>query len=213
MSITLFLILLFSLTTIYFIIGLITSRKVTTVDDYFLANRQVGVLPLTFTLVATQLGSGLLLGTAARAYNIGLWGILYTLGISLGFLILGCGFAAKLQSLNITTTAEIFETRYKSYKLKLFASLVSIISLWGILVAQIIASHQLFISCGIDDPRWLICFWSLLIGYTMLGGLRSVIIIDTLQVAFILIIFAVVFYYALPTDSVNSFTIPTLIKM
>ncbi len=213
MSITLFLIMLFSLTTIYFIIGLITSYKVKTVDDYFLANRQVGILPLTFTLVATQLGSGLLLGTASRAYNIGLWGILYTVGISLGFLMLGFGFAAKLQSLNITTTAEIFETRYHSYKLKLFASLVSIISLWGILVAQVIASHQLFVSCGIDDPRWLICFWALLIGYTMLGGLQSVIIIDTLQVVFILGIFAVVFYYSLPADGLSSFTIPNLIKM
>ncbi len=213
MSIELFLILLFSLTTIYFIIGLITSRKVTTVDDYFLANRQVSILPLTFTLVATQLGSGLLLGTAARAYQIGLWGILYTLGISLGFLILGFGFAARLQSLNIATTAEIFETRYHSYKLKIFASLVSIFSLWGFFVAQIIASHQLFLSCGIDDPRWLICFWALLIGYTMLGGLRSVIIIDTLQVVFILIIFSIVFYYALPTDGVSSFTLTNLIRM
>ncbi len=214
MSITLFLILLFCLTTFYFIIGLLTSRKVTTVDDYFLANRQVGILPLTFTLVATQLGSGLLLGTASRAYNIGLWGILYTLGMSLGFLILGFGFAAQLQSLNISTTAEIFELRYHSYKLKLFASLVSIISLWGILVAQIIASHQLFLSCGINDPRWLICFWALLIGYTMLGGLRSVIIIDTLQVIFILIIFTVVFYYALPTDGLaTTFSIANLTKM
>lgn len=213
MSITLFLILLFSLTSLYFIIGLITSRKVTTVDDYFLANRQVGILPLTFTLVATQLGSGLLLGTATRAYNIGLWGILYTIGISIGFLILGFGFAAKLQSLNISTTAEIFETRYHSYKLKLFASLVSIISLWGILIAQIIASHQLFLSCGIQDPRWLICFWTMLIGYTMLGGLRSVIIIDTLQVIFILTIFSLVFYYALPADGASSFTWPMLMKM
>ena len=212
MSIALFLILLFSLTTIYFIIGLVTSRKVTTVNDYFLANRQVGILPLTFSLVATQLGSGLLLGTATRAYSIGLWGILYTLGMSIGFLILGCGFAARLRSLNIATTAEIFETRYHSYKLKLFASLVSIISLWGILIAQIIASHQLFLSCGIDDVRWLICFWALLIGYTMLGGLRSLMIIDTLQVIFI-IIFSIVFYYALPKEGVGIFTIPTLIKM
>lgn len=213
MSITLFLTLLFSLTTIYFIIGLITSRKVHTVKDYFLANRQVSVLPLTFTLVATQLGSGLLLGTASRAYQIGLWGILYTFGISLGFLILGFGFAARLQSLNIATTAEIFETRYHSPKLKMFASLVSIISLWGILVAQVIASHQLFLSCGIQDPRWLICFWTLLIGYTMLGGLQSVIIIDTLQVVFILVIFSLVFYYALPVGSVKLFTMANLTKM
>lgn len=200
MSITIFLTILFALTTLYSIIGLITSTKVHSVNDYFLANRQVGVLPLTFTLVATQLGSGLLLGTATRAYTMGLWGILYTLGISIGFLLLGFGFAARLQSLNITTTAEIFETRYHSPQLKMLASLISIISLWGILIAQIIASHQLFITCGIQDPFWLICFWAMLIGYTMVGGLRSVIIIDTLQVIFIIIIFSIVFYYALPTD-------------
>jgi len=213
MSINLFLLLLFSLTTIYFIIGLISSRKVTSVNDYFLANRDVGVLPLTFTLIATQLGSGLLLGTAARAYSTGLWGILYTLGISIGFLILGFGFAARLQSLNITTTAEIFESRYGSQKLKMFASLVSIISLWGILVAQVVASRQIFLSVGVLEPQWLIGFWMLLIGYTMLGGLRSLIIIDTLQVFFILTIFSIVFYYSLPTDGVASFTIPTLTKM
>ncbi len=213
MSTTLFLILLFSLMTIYFIIGYLASRKVTSVNDYFLANRQVGVLPLTFTLVATQLGSGLLLGTAARAYTIGLWGILYTLGISLGFLILGFGFAACLQSLQIATTAEIFETRYHSPRLKMFASLVSIISLWGILVAQVVASHQIFISVGVQDPLWIIAFWCVLIGYTMIGGLGSVIIIDTLQVIFILIIFTFVFFNALPKDGIASLTWPTLMKM
>lgn len=213
MSINLFLTLLFSLTGIYFIIGLLSSYKVTTIGDYFLANRQVGVSALTLTLVATQLGSGLLLGTAARAYTMGLWGILYTIGISIGFLLLGFGFAAKLQSLQIATTAEIFELRYHSPKLKLFASMVSIISLWGILVAQIIASHQIFVSCGIQDPTWLICFWALLIGYTMLGGLHSLIIIDTLQVLFILLIFSIVFYYALPYNSATIFNFSNIIKM
>jgi len=213
MSTDLFLMLLFSLTTFYFIIGLMTSYKVTSVNDYFLANRHVGILPLTFTLVATQLGSGLLLGTAARAYTMGLWGILYTVGISLGFLLLGFGFAAQLQSLNIATTAQIFENRYHSYNLKLFASFVSIISLWGILVAQIIACHQIFISCGIDDPRWLIGFWIMLISYTMMGGLRSVIIIDTLQVIFILIIFSLVFYYALPNNFLQSISFSKIIAL
>jgi len=205
--------LLFSLTFFYFIIGIFTSRKVNTVSDYFLADRKVGILPLTFTLVATQLGSGLLLGTSMQAYNVGLWGILYTLGISLGFLILGFGFAARLQSLKISTTAEIFETRYNSYNLKLFASFVSIISLWGILVAQIIASHQLFLSVGITDIKLLIAFWMMLIGYTMMGGLRSVIIIDSLQVIFILTMFATVFYFSLSKSIVRALTIPTLLKM
>lgn len=213
MNVALFLPILFSFAIVYFIVGWITSKKVKTVEGYFLADRTVGILPLTFTLVATQLGSGLLLGTAERAYKIGLWGILYTLGISLGFIILGLGFAARLRSLNISTTAEIFEKRYHSNRLKMFASLISIVSLWGILVAQIIASHSLFVSLGIDNPIYLIGFWTLLIGYTMLGGLSSVIIIDSLQVIFILAVFIWIFISSLPKGGVGIFTPALLSKM
>jgi len=213
MSMTLFLILLFSLTTFYFIVGLFASRKVSTVEDYFLASRSVGVFALTFTLVATQLGSGLILGTAARAYSIGLWGILYTLGISIGFLLLGFGFAAKLQSLNISTTAEIFETHYHSPRLKLFASMISIVSLWGILIAQIIASHQLFISIGVLDVNWLIGFWIMLVVYTMLGGLRSIIMVNAVQVIFILTVFIIVFANSWTSNGMGTLTIPLLVKM
>lgn len=194
----LFLEILFGLALFYVAIGLWTSRKVKTLKSYFLANRNLGVFKLTFTLVATQLGSGLILGTAQRAYDVGVWGILYTVGMSIGFIILGCGLASRMRSLNITTTAEIFETQYKSYTLKLFASALSILSLWGILIAQIIASKILFLSLGINDPYILLSFWSFLIFYTMIGGLESIVIIDTIQVIIILTIFSILFVKALP---------------
>lgn len=194
----LFLEIIFGLTLFYVAIGLWTSRKVRTLKSYFLANRNLGVFKLTFTLIATQLGSGLILGTAQRAYDVGIWGILYTIGMSVGFIILGCGLASRMRSLNITTTAEIFETKYNSYSLKLFASSLSIISLWGILVAQIIASKILFFSLGINDPYILLAFWSLLIFYTMIGGLESIVIIDTIQVIIILTVFSFLFIKTLP---------------
>lgn len=199
----LFLQILFGLAFFYVAIGIWTSRKVTTLKSYFLANRNLGIFKLTFTLVATQLGSGLILGTAQRAYEIGTFGILYTVGMSFGFIILGCGLAARMRSLNISTTAEIFETRYNSRKLKLFASTLSIISLWGILIAQIIASKILFLSLGINDPYVLITFWSFLIFYTMIGGLESIVIIDTIQVLIILVVFTLLFFKALPASLVK----------
>src|SRR5690606_9994480 len=116
----------------------------------------------TFTLIATQLGSGLILGTAQRAYEVGMLGVLYTIGMSIGFILLGCGFASRMRGLNITTTAQIFDLHYGSNTLKLIASALSIISLWGILVAQIIASKMLFISLGITDPYLLLSFWAFL---------------------------------------------------
>ncbi len=194
----LFLTILFGLATIYVAIGIWMSRKIKTLNSYFLANRNLGVFKLTFTLVATQLGSGMILGTAQQAYDFGFVGILYTVGMSLGFIILGLGLASKMRSLNVSTTAEIFETRYNSPKLKLIASALSIISLWGILVAQIIASKILFASIGINDPYILGAFWTFLVFYTMIGGLDSIVIIDTLQVLMVLGVFGFIFIKSFP---------------
>lgn len=191
--------ILFGFATLYLSIGVWAAHKVRTLKSYFLADRNLGVFKLTFTLVATQLGSGLLLGTSQRAYNIGLWGLCYTIGLSLGFIILACGFASRMRSLNIATTAEIFETHYGSSKLKLFASGLSILSLWGILLAQIIASKMLFLSLGIDDPYILATFWGFLIFYTMLGGLGSVVIIDAIQVILIISVFTYLLISAFKT--------------
>ncbi len=91
-----FLIILFSLVTIYFILGMYASKDTKNTTDYFLAGRKLGLFYVTFTLIATQLGGGMLLGTSQKAYSIGLFGILYTLSISLGFLLLGLGFASNI---------------------------------------------------------------------------------------------------------------------
>lgn len=193
---------LFGLATLYLAIGVWASSKVKTLKSYFLADRNLGVFKLTLTLVATQLGSGMLLGTSQRAYQFGFWGILYTIGMSLGFIILGCGLASRMRGLNIATTAEIFETHYASKNLKYFASGLSVITLWGILVAQIVASKAIFLSLGLDDPFVLTAFWSFLICYTMLGGLGSVVIIDAIQVIFIIAVFSYLCFKAMPV-SVN----------
>ncbi|MBI2352885.1 hypothetical protein HYV11_01410 [Candidatus Dependentiae bacterium] len=196
---TLLLIILFSLAFIYLTISIWILKKTKTLDSYFLANRNLGVFKLTFTLIGTQLGSGIILGTAQQAYNLGFLGIMYCLGIGLGFILLGLGgIASRMRSLNVATTAEIFDTRYNSPKFKLVASALSIISLWGILVAQIIASKILLHSIGIDNVYILSAFWAFIIFYTMLGGLESIVIIDTLQVFMILGIFGFIFLKFFP---------------
>ncbi len=193
--------ILFGLATLYLSIGIWASQKVKTLKSYFLADRNLGVFTLTLTLVATQLGSGMLLGTSQKAYQIGFYGIFYTVGMSIGFIILGCGLASKMRSLNIATTAEIFETHYGSVTLKHFASILSIITLWGILIAQITASKMLFLSLGLDDPYVLGCFWLFLIFYTMLGGLGSVVIIDAIQVILIITVFTFLCFKSLPMSA------------
>jgi len=194
MNTNLFLLIFGSLTTIYLIIGTWASKNIKTTQDYFLANRNLGLWPVTFTLIATQLGGGMLLGTSQKAYEIGFLGIFYTLGISLGFIILASGLAGKLRALNISTTAEIFETKYKSKKLKKFASLLSIVTLCGILVSQVVASKSLLLGLNINNEFLFILFWAFIIIYTIMGGLKAVIYTDIAQVILIILVFSFIFF-------------------
>lgn len=133
--------LLFYITTsifgiIYIILALLPRKKIKTKTDYFLAGRGLNVFKATCTLIATQLGAGLLLGTSQKAFEIGLYSLLFTGGICIGLIILGLGVAGRLRELNIVTTTEIFETKYHSSVLRKLGSLIVTFTLCGILVGN-----------------------------------------------------------------------------
>jgi SSS family solute:Na+ symporter len=162
-------------------------------NDYFLANRQVKLLPLLMTFLATQVGGGVVLGASDEAFQYG-WPVLfYPLGGALGLMLLGAGLGRKLASFNVSTVAELFETVYGSKILRKFASLLSIVSLFLILIAQIIGSQKFLVSMGMSNPFLFVGFWALIIYYTTKGGLKAVISTDLVQAAF----FSAVFLFCL----------------
>ena len=182
----------------YTILGFVASKKIKTTSDYFLAGRNLGLFAVTLTLIATQVGGGMLVGTSQNAYLYGIYGILYTVGMAVGFVLLGSGFASKLQSLNVATTAELFETRYGSTGLKTVASLLSIIAMTGILIGQVVGSRTIIetLGFGIGNELIFIGFWIFVILYTMVGGLKAVVITDIFQVLLIIAIFTGIFIYS-----------------
>ena len=212
MNYLLFLSIFFGLSIFYFILGYIASKKMEKTSDYFLAGRKLGLVPVTFTLIATQLGGGMLLGTSQEAYSIGLYGIMYTVGMSLGFLILGLGFASRLQSFGVSTTAELFETKYKSPNLKKIASLLSVVAMFGLLIGQIIGSRFLIEGLGIHNEFVFIAFWAIVITYTIMGGLKAVAITDTVQVIFVIVIFSSIFIFSLLNEPISFFSFLQLTK-
>lgn len=212
MNTALFFAIFSALGIFYFFLGLYASKNIKTNDDYFLASRDLGLFPITFTLIATQLGGGMLLGTAEKAYSIGYWGILYTLSMSLGFLMLGLGLAARMRALNVATTAELFQTRYNSVRLKQVASLLSIATMTGILVAQVIASRSLLAGMGIHNEYIFLAFWAFVIAYTMVGGLKAVVLTDVAQVWVIILVFGGIFLYCLSTEPGAFFSFKAMIE-
>jgi SSS family solute:Na+ symporter len=185
--------MLFGLQLFYWFVGKRASKNLNTNDDYFLAGKTVRLFPLMMTFLATQVGGGLVLGAADEAYRFGWAVLLYPLGASLGLLALGAGIGRKLAQFNVSTVAQIFEVVYGSPLLKKIASLLSIVSLFMILVAQISASNKFLLSIGFSNIALFILFWAIVILYTSQGGLKAVISTDIAQVSLFSGVFLVCF--------------------
>lgn len=206
MNMPLFISLLFALQFLYWIVGRNSSKNLTGNDDYFLAGKTVQLFPLMMTFLATQVGGGLVLGAADEAYKYG-WGVLfYPLGQALGLILLGAGIGKRLAGFDVSTVAQIFEVVFKSARLKKIASLLSIISLFMILIAQVIASSKFLVSIGFDNVPLFIIFWGIVIVYTAQGGLKAVISTDLIQAAFFSIVFLSCFAYVLYFYPITSLT-------
>ena len=193
MNITLFVSLLFGLQILYWLVGRRAAKNLQEQDDYFLAGKSVRLFPLMMTFLATQVGGGIVLGAADEAYTYGWPVLLYPMGAALGLILLGLGIGRRLARFQVTTVAQVFEVVYRSPMLKRAASLLSVISLFMILVAQIIASSKFLVSLGLNSTPLFIAFWAIVILYTAQGGLKAVISTDMLQAAFFTVVFLLCF--------------------
>lgn len=204
MNLSIFIPLLFALQALYWYIGRRSSKGIETNEDYFLAGKKVRFFPLMMTFLATQVGGGLVLGASEEAYRYGWWVLLYPLGQALGFICLGAGIGKRLAQFPVSTVAQIFEVAYNSPLLKKIASILSILSLFMILVGQIIASGKFLASLGFTNTPLFIAFWTIVILYTMKGGLKAVISTDIAQAAFFsfifLLSFGLVYFSAVPVS-------------
>lgn len=182
---------------ISFVVGFLFSKSAKKASNYFLGDRSLGPFMLMMTFVATQVGGGFILGTAEAAFEHGFYGIFYSLGQALGFLALGLGFGAKLQSLKLNTASDLFETYYGSPGLKKFAASLSIIALTGILIAQAVALHKFMGAIGVTSDWLFILSWLVVIFYTTQGGFLAVVWTDLLQATLMMAILVAAFIFAL----------------
>ena len=208
-----FIVLFAFLSLFYFIIGFLTTRHVKNTQDYFLAGRTLGIIPVTFTLIATQIGGGMILGTAEKAYTMGFLGICYSISMSLGFFLLSCGISSRLQSFQISTTADIFEKYFGSPVLKKCAALLSICTMSGLFLGQIIASRSLLYGIGITQEWLIISLWMLILLYTVAGGLKAVVYTDIAQTLVVLVTFVSLFLYQFLKEQSNFFGFQSLLEI
>lgn len=172
----------------YYFVGNRASKKMEDNEGYFLGGRNLGFFTLALTLLATQLGGGLMQGASEEAFSKGWIVLFYPAGMCLGFLALALGFGARLRSLGLSTVAELFEKVYGSPVVRKIASVISILTMFAVLVGQGVAARKFFGSLGYDTPFLYIGFWSLIIVYTVIGGLKAVVNTDVIKAIYILLV-------------------------
>ncbi len=161
---------------------------------------------IVFALIALELGGSMMLGTCAQAYTDGLYGLLYVVGITIGFLLLGFGFAAKMKGMNVESTIDLFEIKYRSPFIRICASMLSMLTTSGLLVGQIVAAKSLVHTLGIRSELIFIALACCVILYAVFGGLKAAGITYSAQLIYTVIVFGGIFCFCIVKEPPSFFT-------
>lgn len=162
-------------------IGLITSRKVKTNKAFFLADRSLGIFPLTATITATVVGGSATIATAKLIYLYGLPSLWLDIGAAVGLIILGLTLAKLVRKTGLFTLPEITGHLFDN-KVRYAAAILVVLTqiAWVSLLIQgtgaIIA-----ILLPLDYTILLTFITVIFIIYTILGGQYAVVYTDIIQ--------------------------------
>ena len=92
-------------------VGLRTSRKVSTQEDFSVAGRSLNAFVLFATLLATRIGTGSIFGNAEKTYRVGVAALILPLGSLFGIAVLTL-LAGRVRGLRQITVQDLLEVRY-----------------------------------------------------------------------------------------------------
>ncbi len=170
-----------------FYAGTVFYRWIGNPDDYYLAGRQLTPFILAATLTATNVNLYSFVGQAGVAYEHGIAIVWQTWTGNMAMVFSGLFVIPILRRLKIRTIPEFLETRYKPAVRYMVGFLwVFRLSFWlgVVLYTAVVAAQTL---TGLDSfTAWVLIFSVITILYTMLGGMWSVALTDSLQFIFML---------------------------
>ncbi len=191
------LILLIIICLSFVIFGVYYSKKFQGINNYLVANRNVGTLSLTTSLVASALGTWILFGPASAATWGGIGAVIgYSLGTAFPLFIL-IYLGKKFRNLfpKGKTLIEVVRAKFgrKLFKLILF---LTIFYMFIFLIAELTAV-SILVKYMSGTPLWITALIVILssLTYTLYGGLRASIFTDNIQFFVIVILLLFSFFY------------------
>ena len=191
------LILLIIICLSFVIFGVYYSKKFQGINNYLVANRNVGTLSLTTSLVASALGTWILFGPASAATWGGIGAVIgYSLGTAFPlFILIYLGKKFRTLYPKGKTLIEVVRAKFgrKLFKLILF---LTIFYMFIFLIAELTAV-SILVKYVSGTPLWITALIVILssLTYTLYGGLRASIFTDNIQFFVIVILLLFSFFY------------------
>jgi solute:Na+ symporter, SSS family len=160
-------------------IGAWAARRVTTSQDFVLAGRGLSLALATSVTFATWFGSESIMGAPAKFVDGGVLSIIEEpFGSALCLFLVGVFFARPLYNEGITTFSDYFRVRY-GRSAELISALIMIPSYFSWIAAQYIAiGIVLNVVLGIPMAWGIVASATIVMIYTLLGGMWSISITD-----------------------------------
>jgi len=189
-------------------VGLFSARKFKqSSQDYFLAGKSLSWPVIGSALFAANISTIHLVGLAASGYNEGMvWGNFEWMA-TFTLIILGLVFAPFYFKTKISTLPEFLEKRYSAASRIILAIMAIVAALFIHIGMSMYASAAVFKQFfGIDVLTSIIIISVMTAIYTVLGGLKAVVVTETIQ-SVILILGAVTVtlfaIFALPAHGIT----------
>lgn len=175
-----------------FAVSVYAGRRVRDREDYLVAGRRLPLHLACGTLLATWFGAATVLGAAEAARNEGVVGTILDPFASAGALVIaGLVFARPLWKMRLLTMADFYGRTFGD-RAEVVSSLVLVPGYFGWVAAQYVALAGIQAAYfGIDLRTGIVIAASIVLAYTLIGGMWSVTVTDTVQMMVVLAALAI----------------------
>ena len=171
------------------LVGIIVSKKVNDADDFFAGGRKTPEFLIVATLLASEVGGGVMIGSVGYGYSLGWGAIWYLAPMAIGLVLFGLIMGERLKKegdeKGYLSMFEWLSGRFGNKNdIRLIGGIVMLTGFIGSLASQFKAMGTSLSTIAHIDPVWgLLIGAIIIIIYASLGGLMSVMWTDLLQAA------------------------------
>ena len=191
--------------------GLWALRRTRSTDDFFMAGRRLGVVVTAFALFSSTLSGFGFVGGPGLVYLMGMSSIWIAMGVSLGWIV---GFALIAKRIRLfaqlgdcISLPDVVAMRYGSDSVRAAVAVVILLGVIGYLATQILAMAIVLqdilqgagVGGGISLGMTVVIASSVLVFYTVTGGILASVYTDVVQGAVMVVASVLIFLTVLAT--------------